>query len=128
MRMHKYLNFMHLQSIQKWACKYILPCICMGFPYICITTFVQVYCYFLAFFDLGAFLGQSVQVYRKTNKSGLKRKKHGFSAAFLPQTDIIQTYYMQTNSKLYKYLSNLLLPLLAQSRKASICAFCSTPF
>lgn len=86
MRMRKYLNFIHLQGIQKWACKYILPCICIEFLYICITTLVQVYCYFLAFFDFGAFLGQSVQVYRKTDKNGLKRKKHGFSAAFLPQT------------------------------------------
>lgn len=93
MRMRKYLKSKHLQSLQKWACKYILPCICIEFLYICITTFVQVYSYFLTFFDLRAFLYNGVQVYRKTNKSGLKRKKHGFSAAFLPQTRIIQTYY-----------------------------------
>lgn len=84
--MCKYMIFKHFQSLQKWECKYILPCICMGFPYICITTFVQVYSYFLAFFDLRAFFYDGVQVYRKTNKSGLKRKKHGFSAAFLTQT------------------------------------------
>ena len=91
--MRKYLNFNHLQSIQKIECKYILPCIYIKIQYICITTFVQVYSYFLAFFDLGAFFGQSVQVYHETERNGLKRKKHGFFGRVSPTNKIIQTYY-----------------------------------
>ncbi len=124
MRIRKYMIFKHLQSLQKWVCKYILPCICIGFLYIVLQNLYKCIVIFLFSSIWGRFL-EWVCKFPRNDKKRLKTKETRLFGRVSP-TNKHNTNYLI--SSLYKFLSYLLLLLLEQSHKASNYVYCSTPF